>query len=421
MRRISSRQDRSRNERGATALMIAILLPTVLLGLGAIVVNVGGWYVARGMDQNAADAAVMAVAETCADGSCDPSAANQYADGLTNGQLAGQTMFVCGTAPGLAGCAGGVENGQVCPLPHSAPYVDVLVTPEGGSMENFTSGTQVVGACAQAALDNVGSCEDCAALTMSKCEWDMNTSNGTAFADPGDSIPTYLNTITARRESSLFGSGPSNNFFQKAKIYDPMNRQAGYTPTPSAPANATIAGSETVIKAQGSFGTSCGSSAPGNFEWLTNSGCSAAIDSDGTFGGDTGANAPDCEELFTNSRATGEPIYLPVFSAKTLSGSNATYTLAGFAAFVVTGWDLNTGAGTWNNKTLPSTIGEALNQPAGSDRGHYCGKPPKGYTKDTGSGQDQCVYGYFTEALVPNGPFGGGGSLPGLTVASLTG
>ena len=419
MRRINLRHESARDDRGATALMIALLLPTVLLGLGAIVVNVGGWYVARGMDQNAADAAVIAVAETCGDGSCDPSAANQYADSVSNGQLAGQTMFVCGTAPGLAGCAGGVENGQVCPPPHAAPYVDVLVSPEGGSMENLTAGTQEVGACAQAALDNVGSCEDCAALTMSKCEWDMNTSNGTAFADPG-SIPTYLNTITARRESSLFGTGPSN-FFQNAEIYDPMNPKAGYTTSPSAPANAEIAGSETVIKAQGSFGNSCGSSSPGNFEWLAHSGCSTAVDSDGTFGGDTGANAPDCEDLFANSRDTGEPIYLPVFSTKTLSGSNVEYTLAGFAAFVVTGWDLNSGAGSWDNKMQPSTIGQARNQPAGPKRGQYCGKPPNGYTKGTGAGTDQCVYGYFTEALVPNGPFGGGGGLPGLTVASLTG
>jgi Flp pilus assembly protein TadG len=420
MRWLISMQSR-RDERGATALMIAIMVPTVFLGLGAIVVNVGGWYVARGMDQNGADAAALAVAKSCADGTCDAAEADQYANADSNGQLAGQATFVCGTAPGLTGCDPGIEGGQVCPAANEAPYVDVLVAPAGGSMANFTSGTQSVAACAQAALDSVGSCEDCAALTISECEWNSNTADGTAFATPG-SIPTYLNTITRRRESSLFGAGVAN-FFQIAKIYDPMNPKAGYTPSPPAPANAAIAGSETVIKAQGSFGNSCGSSAPGNFEWLSNSACSVSVDSDGTYQGDTGSNAPDgCEAVFKNSRATGTPIYLPVFSTKTLSGSNVSYTLAGFAAFVVTGWDLNTGAGDWDDKTLPSTIGAAADQPAGVRRGQYCGKPPNGYTKASGGGQDQCVYGYFTEALVPNGHFDGGGpDNLGLTVTSLTG
>jgi hypothetical protein len=427
MRRIDPRHDPSRNERGATALMIAILLPTVLLGIGAIVVNVGGWYVARGMDQNAADAAVIAVAESCADGSCDPSKANQYADNVSNGELAGQTMFVCGTAPGLAACAAGVQNGQVCPPPHSAPYVDVLVTPDGGSMENLTSGTQEVGACAQAILDAPVSCADCAALTISKCEWQLNTAGGTKFAQEqtdnsysnGDP-PSFIDTIQARRADPRYRTNPSvasSNIYLAANITDPQ--------TPKG--TASIGGSETVLFTHGSDtaagcgGSGNGANAPGQFGWLagSNDPCKATINGS-TYSGDSGNNpVKSCKDLFEDSRANATPIYLPVYSSASGSGSNMTYTLDGFAAFVVTGWNVgNFGGG---DKTRNSRVA-AADSTSGfppSSKWTYCGKPNQGYTT---SNSDICVSGYFTKALVTGGQLsGGGGTNLGLTSASLAG
>lgn len=425
MRRISSWQDRSRDERGATALMIAILLPTVLLGLGAIVVNVGGWYVARGMDQNAADAAVIAVAETCGDGSCDPSAADQYADNVSNGQLAGETMFVCGTAPGLAACAAGVENGQVCPPPNSAPYVDVLVSPDGGSMDNITSGTQEVGACAQAVLDPPASCDDCAALTISKCEWELNTAGGTEFAQQqtdnsysdGDP-PSFIDTINARRADPQYRTDPADpdsNIYVEAEIEDPQ----------TTPGTASIGGSETVLfthgvdTASGCGGSGNGANAPGQFGWLagSNDPCTATI-TGSTYSGDSGNNpVKSCKDLFEESRDNATPIYLPVYSSASGSGSGMTYTLDGFAAFVVTGWNIgNFGS----DKTRDSRVA-AADSSAGfppSSRWTYCGKPNQGYTT---ANSDICISGYFTEALVTGGLSGGGGTDLGLTTASLAG
>ncbi|WP_332643947.1 TadE/TadG family type IV pilus assembly protein [Aeromicrobium sp.] len=425
MRRIDSRQGPSRDERGATALMIAILLPTVLLGLGAIVVNVGGWYVARGMDQNSADAAVIAVAETCADGTCDPSAANQYADSLSNGQLAGETMFVCGTAPGLAACASEVENGQMCPLPHSAPYVDVLVTPEGGSMENFTSGTQVVGACAQAILDAPASCDDCAAVTISQCEWELNTAGGTEFAPQqtdnsysNGEPPSFIDTIEARRADPQYRvdpADPDSNIYVEADIEDPQ--------TPKG--SASIGGSETVLfthgadTAGGCGGSGNGANAPGQFGWLagTNDPCKVTINGS-TYPGDSGNNpVKSCKGLFEESRTNATPIYLPVYSSASGSGSNMTYTLEGFAAFVVTGWNVgNFGS----DKKRDSRVGMA-DSTAGfpHSKQTYCGKPNQGFTT---ANSDICISGYFTEALVTGGQLsGGGGTNLGLTSASLAG
>ena len=71
------------DERGAVAIMVAVSL-TVLLGVGALVLDVGALYVERRELQNGADAAALAIAEACAlaDDSCDDylDQAAEYAD-----------------------------------------------------------------------------------------------------------------------------------------------------------------------------------------------------------------------------------------------------------------------------------------------------------------------------------------------------
>ena len=72
MRRIA---ERLRSERGATAVLVGILL-VPLVGCLAIALDVGALYVERGQLQNGADAAALAVAQECAeDGKCDAPAA----------------------------------------------------------------------------------------------------------------------------------------------------------------------------------------------------------------------------------------------------------------------------------------------------------------------------------------------------------
>lgn len=72
MRRI---MNRLRSERGATAVIVGILL-VPLIGCLAIALDVGALYVERGQLQNGADAAALAIAQECAeDGKCDSPAA----------------------------------------------------------------------------------------------------------------------------------------------------------------------------------------------------------------------------------------------------------------------------------------------------------------------------------------------------------
>lgn len=82
---------RMRDERGATAVLVGILM-IPLLGFAAILVDVGALYAERAQLQNGADAAALAIAQECAeDSKCDaPSAlaasfANQNSnDGTSN-------------------------------------------------------------------------------------------------------------------------------------------------------------------------------------------------------------------------------------------------------------------------------------------------------------------------------------------------
>src|SRR6201996_3498968 len=85
MRRIAPRRMGAGDDRGAIAVLVAVLLAGgVLLGMGALVVDVGLISSEREQLQSGADAAALAVAEACAinDADCaDPAQlATRYAD-----------------------------------------------------------------------------------------------------------------------------------------------------------------------------------------------------------------------------------------------------------------------------------------------------------------------------------------------------
>lgn len=431
MRRLNSTDDR-----GATALVMALVVSTVMMGFGYIVITIGGWYVARTMDQNAADASASAVAEWCgarlsAGQTCSEAqaqtVASHYANGTSNGGLAQWAQTVCGTLPGLTPCGTDPSMPMTgCPLtgPVSG-YVDVRVTPQTGAsptMKNlFASGTQKVSACAQAGLVTAGSCSSCVGITISQCEWNLATGNGTSFAQSA-SIPTYLDTITARRGTAAYGVG-SSNLYVADGIYDPRNPANKYSSSPPAPSNAAIAGSETLIYIHGGSTNNCpgASTPPGGFGWTAPSPgttCSTPI-VNSTYLGAAGNAANDCYSIFNASRTNGTPIYIPVYDSFTGSGSGTVYHLAGLAAFVVTGWNVGSGGSTWgtgpSSRTAASTIALADSGLKTADT-QYCGKTY------SGSASDSCVYGYFTHSLVPNGSFGPGpGGNLGIFSTALTG
>lgn len=442
-------------DRGAVTLLVVILVPVVFIGVGALVIDVGRWYAYRAQNQNGSDAAAMAVAYSCAAGTCVPSKASPYAGTNANEGTSGATVqLVCGNGTGLNPCPAGAEKDathpdHICPPKLSGHYVDVIVraldsTSGSNQIPNFFGrqlgqNSEAIGACAQASWGPPSQLGSAVALTISACEWLRNTSGGTSFATiPSGSYgapapyytspPSYLATLNTRRNDPIYyDASLGGNFYVKSNLQDPHN--------PSL--NAPIAGSETVITTHG-FGNSCdaghpGWAAPGQFGWLSKTTCQVPI-SGNTYTGATGNTPAPCGPIFDNSRTNKSPIYLPVYTSTTLNGANTVYTLDGFAAFVVTGWDVGGGVPQWNSGgsnvpvKMKSAIQLADNSPNSSlssanktKDADYCNT----FTQKTGN-SDVCIYGYFTKALIPasalpQGSSGGSGQDLGATAPFITG
>jgi putative Flp pilus-assembly TadE/G-like protein len=98
---------RLRHEAGQTVVLFAVLLP-LFLGLGAIAVDIGYWYVVKKTAQDAADAAALAAARELPDPCAAIAKGEEY--GLAN--MPGATVTVipptsCGPSPPGAGAGAG--------------------------------------------------------------------------------------------------------------------------------------------------------------------------------------------------------------------------------------------------------------------------------------------------------------------------
>ena len=360
-----------RDDQGTVAVLVAVLIAGgVLLGIGALVIDVGEIYQNRAELQNGADAGALAVARTCVLSTCAPAAATQYAD-LNASKLTGGVAavdLVCG--PDILGSCP-VSTGALtdCPPPPlgDVGYVDVhtsTLTSNGSTtlppvfaralLGNSDGSGATVKACAQAAWGGPAAAT-VTAVTVSACEWEQATNNGNSYALPPPYPPNPL-------------PGPS---------FDQVLQLQG----------------------SGAGGGDCGDGesggvAQGNFGWTDDSGnCSLAI-SGATYGGNTDASvSPACQTVLANARANRTAIYIPVYTSMTGIGNNATYTLEGFAAFVVTGYN------------MPSFSAKDWLDP---DTDNGC------------SGSAFCLTGYFTQGLIPSSGSLGGPDL-GAVVIRLTG
>jgi hypothetical protein len=367
MRRL--RQVVRENERGAVATLVSLVLGAgVLLAMGALVIDVGRLYVEREELQSGADAAALALAETCGRNralcASQATVARSYAGRNARDGVSSVTV-ICGRGPGLPGCPAPVQNLTAClgdpPATHSYVEVRTITEMSNGATvlppafartlvghEGY-EGTRV-GACARAAWGSPSS-TDGLGITFSYCEWQQMTSNGTQF---------------------FTGTG-----------------------TPSASWQRTI-------RLKGSDGqTDCGQSppggdAPGGFGWVdgADEDCRVVV-SMGSYGGNTGNNVPKgCQEYLpiAASASTRPAQFVPVYETVTGPGNNTVYTLRGFAAFVVTGYKLSgESQASWLTNSHPCT-----------------------------GGSDRCIYGYFTRALIATPGRVGGPDLGG-SIVSLVG
>lgn len=351
-------------DRGAIGIVVSVLFGGgVLLGMAALVIDVGMVYHERAGLQNGADAGSLAVAKSCVvESACQPHRAATYAN-LNAKDGTSAVTLVCGrdvVNGGLPGCPASSGTIVDCPIAPAAGtnYVDVhtatrttggssLLPPVFARAITGNAGYQgdTVLACARASWGPAMAASKSLAMTLSLCAWTQAT---------GGTPPTFGTDVRI--------------FVRDA---------------PNAP-------------------TCAGMSRPGEFGWLADNGdCTAEVDltqSGYVTGSDPGKNiSKACQDTLTSYLASGAPIFIPIFDTTTGSGSGATYHLVGLAAFVLTGYA--------NMNPLKDEI-------------------PSPFTKadcPNGKTTPSCIFGHFTQALVPMSTTIGGGTYFGATAIKLAG
>ncbi|WDZ85600.1 TadE/TadG family type IV pilus assembly protein [Micromonospora cathayae] len=369
------------DDRGAVATVFGVLLAGgVLLGMLALVIDVGRLYVEREELQTGADAAALAVARACADdlAACTDversTLAGEYAADRNAGDgAAGVT--VCGSVPGLLDlvpCADvpAADNLTRCigdPPAGGQPWLEVRTTTalaDGSTLLPPTFAQTLlgnggyrgatVGACARVSW---GAPRAGLSVTFSRCEWNLATADGTDFP----AAPPYPpNPVPADRYEVVL------------KLHDAQGNPACE---------------------QGPSGWD----RPGGFGWLDD-GSSSDCDTE-TFTADPGNNVPapclDLLDSVTGSAADARTLFVPIHDRVTGTGRNARYEIGSMEAFVPTGYFFGNGRGrqkaSWLTGESPCT------------------------------GQERCIFGYFVDVRVPGPvPIGDLDSV-GATVITLIG
>jgi Flp pilus assembly protein TadG len=306
-----------RDERGVVGVIVAIFLGAgVLMGIGVLVIDVGQLYQERAELQNGADAAALAVAKSCALGVCTPRVAGQLADGNASSLTGGTegVTLVCGSGS-LGSCPASTGSLTSCaPAPRAGTnFVEVYTATQTASgstvlppvfartlLGSSYKGT-TVRACAQAEW-GPPSAATTVAVTVSACEWDQATQQGTLFAP----APPYAQDPP-----------PAPSFDQVLSLN---------------PGNGTGCATEPA----GADGTN-------TFGWAADATGDCTLPVTGpTFPEGTGTSVTAaCLTVLQNAQQTQIPILVPVYVS--LNTAANSYALQGFADFVITGYNLAPG------------------------------------------------------------------------------
>lgn len=284
---------RMRDDRGAVALLVAIILPPVLLGMGALVLDFGALYAEKRQLQNGADAGALAVAReyasstspTCVSGA-RISTADSYADANAN-DTAGSNV----AAP-------------ECPAVNKVRITTSTSSADGGFIapilaQVLGNGPTTLEATAAAAWGAPSSLTSDLPLTISLCEFNHYAGGGSSLKPPPP-YPPYHQDVAI-----------------------PFHTTGG--------------------TASGCPSSTSGADLPGGFGWLDPNGpsgtCVASTDTNGWVDDSTGVSVPGstCRAKLTS--LLGKVINLPVYDLTNgLTGSNGQFRIATYGAFVLTGY-----------------------------------------------------------------------------------
>jgi len=349
------------DDTGAVAVIV-VILAVVLFGMAAMVVDVASLWSERRQLQNGADAGALAVAQMCATGSCDGYAteAQKYADDNANDGTA-NVEEVCGaTSAGLPACS---------TAPATTPAGEGWVRVQTQTGDNSGPGLLPPFLASVLVPDYSGS----TVHTAATANW--GSPSGIAAGLP--LTFSECEWLAATDDGASYAPPPpyasgwptdSNGESLERVIYFHDTTAAGFCN--AGPSGADLSG---------------------GFGWLEpDSGECEATTTTGWFDDKTGVAVPTgCKTDLAS--LVGELIYVPVFDQTNgLTGTNGEYQLAGYAAFYLTGY------------SFPSATQQSL----------VTGSAPC-------SGSSNCISGFFTQALLPQGGVVGDGPAMGATVVGL--
>ncbi|NGN83643.1 hypothetical protein G6N77_09265 [Arthrobacter silviterrae] len=276
------------NQRGATAVLVAILM-VVLLGFAAISIDVGMMYAERSQLQNGADSAALGVAYNCSS---------------TRG---------CGSPTGTAGTLANSNAND------TKSKINSVTFPTANSVQVNVSSRDAAGndfiRLAFASVFGINKADVVATATAS---WGPPKS-GTALPWTFGKC-VFDQSLTPDQKAELAATGNFTGLPSSAHILLRSDQNADY------PGCTAALGFPT-----------------GGFGWLNLAGsqCQANIQvGTGEAGSSPGNNFPGvCGPVMPT--LLGNPVLIPIFSTSTGNGNNAIYTIYGFAAFQVTGWKFN--------------------------------------------------------------------------------
>lgn len=279
---------RLRNDEDGAVLVFAVLIIVVLLSFGAIAVDAGALYQENRELQNGADAAVLAMAQSCAAGSsqsdCWSGFASANANAVHYANLNAKDGSHAATADLSQYAARKVTVNTATSQPGSPP----------GTMSLFFAkifGTNAAGATAKASAiwgsPKFGSVRTLP-LVISECEWP-----GTI--DPKPWTEASMRQLTFHKDATT--------------------------------------GCKSAVS---------GADMPGGFGWIESAtGCEPVISSDGVAKISTGASPPqNCDENAILAAINNKVVFVPVFVTAAGVGNNATYKFSHYAAFYVAKYNL---------------------------------------------------------------------------------
>ncbi|MBL7262184.1 TadE/TadG family type IV pilus assembly protein [Paractinoplanes lichenicola] len=396
------------SENGVVAAMLAVLLSTgVFFGTGALVIDVAQLSLERTELQSSADAASWAVAMRCVRNAADCTMAAQSTvaqtyttknikRGSADSQicLTGVTGQTCSTWSSTTACpATTVTGGKSVEVRTSTKLSSgsTLLPPTfAGTLSGTTYTGTRVGACGRVAW-GPPAISKVFALGISLCDWQRMTNNGSTYYGPLVGLLGQLGLFP-------FLGLPAPTAAAESAIAQVLPAAVLGLPLPSC-TTPTV-----------------NLSKPRGWTWLydnslnpPDANCELSLnigDEPRGFVLSGLAAGAACRNRLQTLYTTRQPILVPIFDQieQTLLSLAPTYRIAGFAPFVVTGYDtlipgvLQSVANLLSPGGVPSLLEKAL------------------------CTISSCIYGYFTRTVVPiDNPVFGTGSDFGATVIGRTG